>query len=84
MGVKGVIEKMDDTFRLEFTLLDEEQKTQMNELKLDGQKLLDKFNLIVPKDERSERSRCMAIARTNLEIGVMMAVKAVTTKKEQT
>lgn len=73
---------MPDTFRKEYTALTEEQKDQMSDIKNDAQELLDRLNALVPADERSERSRCMAIARTNLETAVMYAVKAITTKKE--
>lgn len=70
-----------DTFRIEYTPLTEDQKIQMKELKEKARELLNLFNAAVPTDERSERSRCMAVARTNLETTVMWAVKAVTTKQ---
>jgi len=71
---------MADTFRKEYTELSDEQKDQMNAIKDTAQVLLNLFDDAVPTDERSERSRCMAIARTNLEQTIMWAVKAVTTK----
>lgn len=71
---------MEDTFRKEYTKLTEDQVKQMAAAKEAGQELLNMFNLCVPKDERSERNRCMAIARTQLELSIMMAVKAITTK----
>lgn len=71
-----------DTFRKEYTPLDEEQKQQMAAIKDKAQELLDLFNQAVPQEERSERSRCMAVARTNLEQTIMWAVKAVTTQKQ--
>lgn len=70
-----------DTFRKEYTELSEEQKQQMSDIKDQAQEVLNKWNAIVPREERSERSRCMAIARTNLETAVMYAVKAVTTER---
>lgn len=73
---------MNDLFRKEYTTLSEEQKDQMADIKNEAQVLLDRINRIVPLEERSERSRCMAIARTHLETAVMFAVKAVTTKKD--
>lgn len=73
---------MNDTFRKEYTPLTEQQKQQMAEVKEQAEQLLNLFNAIVPIDERSERSRCMAVARTNLETTIMWAVKGVTTKKE--
>lgn len=71
-----------DTFRKVYTPLSVEQKEQMNAIKDKAEELLALFNDAVPTDERSERSRCMAVARTNLETTVMWAVKAVTTKTE--
>lgn len=71
-----------DTFRKEYTPLTEEQKVQMDAVKNKAAELLALFNEVVPAEERSERSRCMAIARTNLETTIMWAVKAVTTKSE--
>ena len=71
-----------DTFRQFYTPLSEEQKDQMQVIKEDAELMLNKWNSIVPEDERSERARCMNIARTNLETAVMYAVKAITTQKE--
>lgn len=70
-----------DTFRKEYTPLEDEQKQQMVAIKDKAQELLDLFNQAVPTEERSERSRCMAVARTNLEQTVMWAVKGITTAK---
>lgn len=71
-----------DTFRKEYTPLTDEQKAQVSTFKNMAQAMLDSWDENVPREERSERSRCMAIARTNLETAVMYAVKAVTTKQE--
>lgn len=71
-----------DTFRKEYTPLSDEQKAQMAAVKNQAQVLLDLFDAAVPTTERSERSRCMAIARTNLEQSIMWAVKGVTTAQE--
>lgn len=73
---------MADTFRKVYTPLDDEQKAEMAEIKDVAEKMLTIFNTCVPQEERSERSRCMAVARTNLETTIMWAVKAVTTAKE--
>lgn len=70
-----------DTFRKEYKPLTNEQKTQMNMIKDRAVLLLDEMNNAVPQEERSERSRCMAIARTNLEQAVMWAVKSVTSSE---
>lgn len=67
-----------DTFRKNYTTLTDEQKAQMDVIKDRAVLLLDEMNNAVPQEERSERSRCMAIARTNLEQAVMWAVKGVT------
>lgn len=71
-----------DTFRQEYTELTEAQKEEMRAIKAAAQEFLTLLNQAVPQEERSERSRCMAIARTNLETTVMWAVKSVTTKQE--
>lgn len=71
-----------DTFRKEYAELNDTQKEQMRAIKEAAQEFLTLWNQAVPVEERSERSRCMAIARTNLEQAVMWAVKAVTTKQE--
>lgn len=69
---------MSDTFRKEYKPLTKEQVTQMTDVKAVAEDLLDIMNQIAPSEERSERSRCMAIARTNLETAIMWAVKGVT------
>lgn len=69
-----------DTFRKEYKPLTDEQKAQMNNIKDRAVLVLDEMNAAVPADERSERSRCMAIARTNLEQAIMWAVKGVTSE----
>ena len=71
-----------DVFRKEYTPLGDNQKMFMEKVKDLAENLLFAMNEAVPADERSERSRCMAVARTNLETTVMWAVKGITTKKE--
>lgn len=73
---------MPDTFRKVYTELDESQKEHMEVVKNTAVLLEEAFNNAVPSDERSERSRCMAIARTNLEQAIMWAVKGITTQTE--
>ncbi len=73
---------MSDTFRKEYTPLTEEQQSQVAVIKENAEHLLGLLNGFVDPNERSERSRCMAIARTNLETTIMWAVKSVTTKEE--
>lgn len=72
---------MADTFRKEYTPLDDEQKEQMLAIKNKAEELEALFNAIAPEGERSERSRLKAIANTQLELTIMVAVKAVTTAK---
>jgi hypothetical protein len=69
---------MSDTFSKVYKPLTEEQKAQMDAIKDKAVLVLDAMNDAVPVDERSERSRYMAIARTNLEQAIMWAIKGVT------
>ncbi len=71
-----------DTFRKEYTPLGEVQKIEVKAIKEGAEALEEIFDSAVPRDRRSEKSRCMALARTNLEQAVMWAVKAATTKEE--
>lgn len=73
-----------DTFRKDYTPLDEEQKEKMTAIKDKAQELLDLFDSTVTREERSDRSRCMAVARTNLETTIMWAIKGVTSAKVNT
>lgn len=67
-----------DTFRKEYKPLSDNQKTHMEIIKNTAALLEQAFDNAVDPNERSEKSRCMAIARTNLEQAVMWAVKGVT------
>ena len=69
---------MADTFRKEYTPLTGEQQAQMAAIKDKAAELMDLFQAAVPAEERSEKSRCMNVARTNLEQAIMWAVKGVT------
>ncbi len=71
-----------DTFRKVYTPLSDIQKSQMAVVKERADDLLATMNDVAPEGERSERSRCVAIARTYLETAVMWAVKGVTTARE--
>lgn len=73
---------MTDTFRKVYTPLTDLQKEQVAIMKENAEELLSQMNKAVDPNERSERSRCMAIARTNLETTIMWAVKAITTANE--
>jgi len=68
---------MGDTFRKLYTPLSEEQKAEMQAIKNKAEELEELFN-----KSMSREPRLMAIAKTNLEQGVMWAVKAVTTKEK--
>ena len=73
---------MSDTFRKEYKPLSEEQKTQMAEIKDKAEELEELLNGVLDPEERSERARCVAVAKTNLETAIMWAVKGVTTVTE--
>lgn len=70
-----------DTFRKEYKPLSEKQEADMGNIKSEAEVLLDAMNKAVDPSERSEASRCMNVARTNLEQAIMWAIKAVTTEK---
>ena len=67
---------MDDVFRKHYGTLTDEQKNQMLVVKEKAEELL---NLIGKGEDRSEKSRCLALAKTNLEVAIMWAVKGITT-----
>lgn len=71
-----------DTFRIEYQELSEEQKANIKNVKIVAAQMLGTFEY-VPADERSERSRCMALARTKLEEAVMWAVKGISYVSEK-
>lgn len=68
---------MADTFRKEYTPLTPEQKANVDNIKTVAAQMLETMEYI-PSEERSNRSRCMNLARTKLEEAVMWAVKGVT------
>jgi len=63
-----------DTFRKEYTPLDDEQEAEMLAIKLKG----DELEALYVKSMQRE-PRLMAMAKSQLELSVMCAVKAVTT-----
>ena len=63
---------MSDVFRKEYKALDESQKSRINQIKNEGQKLHESF------DWAEGDKRMIALAKTNLEQAVMWAVKAIT------
>ena len=69
---------MSDTFRKEYKPLTDQQKSWMGEVKDKAEALLTAMNSGMEPDERSDRAREMAVAKTNLEQSVMWAVKAIT------
>lgn len=74
---------MQDTFRKEYKPLTEEQKHHTAIVKNTADLLLEAFNNAVDPEERSERARCMAVAKTQLETAVMWAVKGITVVEEK-
>lgn len=69
---------MADTFRKEYAPLTEEQKAEMLEIKNKAEELEALF-----LKSKFREPRLMSIALTQLELGVMAAVKAVTTKEPE-
>ena len=66
---------MIDVFRKVYTPITEDQKKQALAIKEKAEELL---ALFPHSEDRSERSRCAALAKTKLEEAVMWAVKGVT------
>ena len=69
---------MSDTFRQEYRELQPEEKSKVQLIKEKAIELMDLFEKAVPKEERSNKNRCMNLARTNLEQAIMWAVKGIT------
>jgi len=70
-----------DTFRKEYTPLSEDQKSQMGAVKDMAESLEGLLNGVLDPNERSERARCIAVAKTNLETTIMWAVKGITSNE---
>jgi DNA-binding MarR family transcriptional regulator len=77
------VSNITDTFRKNYGQLTDEQKKQGEDVKIKAEELLALFNAAIPPEERSEKSRCMAVARTNLEQAIMWACKGIYTTPEQ-
>lgn len=73
---------MADVFRQVYEPLSDDQKAHILSTKDTAESLLAIWDEVVPPSARSERSRCLAIARTNLEQAIMWAVKGLATKGE--
>lgn len=69
---------MADDFKKTYTPLSEEQQKQMIYVKDKAQELMDLLNTISDPAVRSEKGRCMSVARTDLQTAIMWAVRAVT------
>jgi hypothetical protein len=69
---------MSDTFRKEYQPLSEEVIASMNSIKDKADELLLEIDKNVVPGDRSEKSRCLAVAKTNLEQAIMWAVKGIT------
>ena len=66
---------MEDTFRKNYGILTQEQKDQVLAVKNKAEEL---FFLIGKAEDRSEKSRCLALAKTKLEESIMWAIKGLT------
>lgn len=64
----------------EYKEMDDSKKAEVQIIKECAAGLLRAFNKALPGEERSDASRLMNIARTNLEQTIMWAVKAVSRK----
>lgn len=62
----------EDAFRKEYKPISGEQKETVALIKIKAAELLE---LIGPSEDRSDKSRCQALAKTKLEEAVMWAVK---------
>lgn len=74
---------MTDTFHKNQYPLSEDQKQYVLRIKTEAEVLLSIMDEAIHPNDRSERSRCMNIARTNLEQAVMWAVKGLTTDEHK-
>lgn len=66
-----------DTFRKVYTPISDAKKEQVKLVKEKAEELL---LVIGAAEDRSEKSRCLAIAKTKLEETVMWAVKGITSQ----
>lgn len=69
---------MSNTF--EHKEMSKESKIEADSIRQKADELLSILNKSVPTEERSDASRYMNIARTNLEQSIMWAIKAVSRK----
>lgn len=67
-----------DVFRKVYTPLTDEAKQEMADVKDKAQELYDMIDKLVLMNDRSEKARCVAIAKTNLEQAIMWACKGIT------
>lgn len=75
----------DDTFRKEYTPLNDEQKVEMQNIKTKAEVLealySDSLNKS-PEGQSQEAPRLIAMAKSYLEISVLLAIKAVTAERK--
>lgn len=64
--------KMTDTFRKEYRPLDESQKSRINQIKSEAEKLNESIDWAIGD------KRMIALAKENLELAVMWAIKSIT------
>lgn len=70
--------KMSDVFRKQYRELTDSEKVSVEKIKTLAEDLMAEFDKAIPKEERSDRSRYMSLARTELELTIMWAVKGIT------
>lgn len=69
---------MADVFRRVYQPLTDLQKAWMDDVKEKAEILLSSMESPLEPGERSERARLIAVAKTQLELSVMAAVKGIT------
>lgn len=68
-----------DVCRVHFTPLTDDQKAFVEQLKLAGNELLAQIATMTDGMPSSEELRLISLAKTNIEQGMMWAIKAATT-----
>lgn len=68
----------DNVFRTQYRELSETEKEFIANLKHQAEILYGLMDKSIPKGEHSERTRCLALGKTNLEQAVMWAIKGLT------
>lgn len=69
---------MSDVFKRQYRPLSDQEKEFIDNLKHQAEIVYGLIEQSIPKGEHSERTRCLAIAKTELETAIMWAVKGLT------